>query len=82
MLRKYPAQRPIAQQSVPVSHHSLIKQSTGLFYFIAHALRSSTLSLLQQKTTHTAWCFVVGGDEESRTPVRKKFRSEHSGCSL
>ena len=37
-----PAQRPNTLYSVPVSHHSLIKQFTELFYLTVRAFRSST----------------------------------------
>ena len=64
------AQRPNTSYSVPVSQHSLIKQSHGLFFLTVRAFRSSTpkvsrLILLRVMLISEV---LIGGDEESRTP--------------
>ena len=50
-----PAQRPNTSYSVPVSHHSLIKQSTGLFFLIVRAFRSSTLKVFTINSLLSFW---------------------------
>ena len=65
-----PAQRPNTSYSVPVSHHSLIKQSTGLFNLTVRAFRSSTPKVftINSLMRYTVIRGSLGGDEESRTP--------------
>jgi len=41
------------------SHLSLIKQSTGLFYFTVRAFRSSILTLIAKQKSHTLYDFFV-----------------------
>ena len=64
------AQRPNTSYSVPVSHHSLIKQSTRLFYLTARAFRSSTPKVftINSLLRYAFFEVLFGGDEESRTP--------------
>ena len=58
--------------SVPVSHHSLVKQFTELFSFTARAFRSSPLLYTSRLVLHDSFVLRfrinLGGDEESRTP--------------
>ncbi len=53
------AQRPNTSYSVPASQHSLIKQSTRLFYLTVRAFRSSTLRFTSRLFLHFIYLFKV-----------------------